>query len=103
MLIFVGFEFGDRWDDFLLHEFVGGLADQALVVGKIRGSEDVFRAAGGDEECAAAIENLGNGCRGHMCLRTMEYALLRFSRAFLIRAIGQRLSGYCDPASIRAW
>ena len=40
------FQLGDRGHHFLLHKFFGGLADQALVIGKIRGSEDVFGAAG---------------------------------------------------------
>ena len=66
MPVFVRFELGDRGHDFLLHEFFGGLADQALVVGEIRGSEDIFGAAGSDQECAAAIEGLRNGCRGHL-------------------------------------
>ena len=72
MFVFVRFQLGDLRHDFLLHEFFGGLADQALVIGEIRGSEDVFGAARSDEECAAAVESLGNGCRGHLCLRAME-------------------------------
>ncbi len=48
MLVFVRFQLGDRGHDFFLHEFFGGLADQALVVGEVRGSEDVFGAAGSD-------------------------------------------------------
>ena len=59
------FEVGYLREDFLVDKFLGGLADQALIIIQIRGSENVFGTAGSDEECAAAIQNLRNGCRGH--------------------------------------
>ena len=41
---FVLFELGDQRKHFLGDEFRGGLADQALVVGDVRGREDVGRS-----------------------------------------------------------
>ncbi len=38
----------------LVDKFLGGLADQALVVGEVGGSEDIFRRARRDQKGAAA-------------------------------------------------
>jgi len=58
MFIFVRFQLGDRRHHFFLHEFFGGLAYEALIIGKIRRCEDILGTAGSDEESAAAIEDL---------------------------------------------
>ena len=51
--LFVLFELGDQRDDFLGDEFLGGLADQPLIVGEFGGSEDVFGARRFQQEAAA--------------------------------------------------
>ena len=66
---FVELQLGDIGDNFLGNEFLGGLADQALVVGEISGSEHILGGSGGDEKCAAAVESLGNRCGRHVVPR----------------------------------
>ena len=58
--------------DFLGHELLGGLADQALIVGEFGGSEDVFGARRFEQETAA--EEPDAGCRrgGHKSSKIAE-------------------------------
>ena len=49
--LFVFFEIGDQRDDFLGDELRGRLADQALIVGHIRGRENVLGSDGRHQEC----------------------------------------------------
>src|SRR5205807_5010994 len=62
----VQLEFEDEWSDFLADEFLGSLADQTLVVGQFRGSEDLFRARRYKEEAASGRQDSGCCRRSHI-------------------------------------
>ena len=62
---FVRLELRHVGQNLFLDEFLGRLANQALVVGNIRGSKDVLGTGGRDEKGSSAIKSLGNRCRGH--------------------------------------
>ena len=58
MLVFVGFQLRDVGHYFLVHELLGSLADQALVVAEIRRCKNVIGRRRGNQERAAAIQGL---------------------------------------------
>ena len=69
---FMRFELRHVGQNLFLNEFLGGLADQALVVSDIGGSKDVLGCGRRDEKRSSAIESLGNRCRGHDVPRLLK-------------------------------